>query len=99
MTHPIFYAVPIAVAVCVALYSYFGIERRSQSSYSYSESSNSNRTFVVDTSGRCSICMSDIREREKTYLNCGHSFHSECIQKWLKVKSFCPNCRQQVQIR
>lgn len=25
-------------------------------------------------------------------LACGHEFHSECIAKWLSMKSNCPNC-------
>jgi hypothetical protein len=34
----------------------------------------------------------------KVSLTCGHSFHSKCIKKWLRLKHTCPLCRQDVTI-
>lgn len=27
---------------------------------------------------------------------CQHKFHEICLQKWLKKKSECPNCRKEL---
>ncbi|CAK62937.1 unnamed protein product (macronuclear) [Paramecium tetraurelia] len=40
----------------------------------------------------CYICLEDITENNKI-LKCSHSFHEDCIQKWLKVKQTCPLCQ------
>jgi hypothetical protein len=44
----------------------------------------------------CSICLS-VGEVGKV-LNCGHFFHSECIDTWLKTKKSCPFCLSDVVI-
>ena len=42
----------------------------------------------------CTICTDDIEPRHKAkQLDCGHTFHEECIKKWLHQQSTCPNCR------
>jgi hypothetical protein len=30
-------------------------------------------------------------------LQCGHTFHEECIKKWLKTSNTCPSCRDAVE--
>lgn len=40
----------------------------------------------------CSICL-EKNEGSIIKLNCGHIFHRECIELWIKNKSNCPNCR------
>lgn len=27
---------------------------------------------------------------------CGHLFHTECLEKWMKMKNECPYCRREV---
>jgi len=46
----------------------------------------------------CSICISNIvPERDDIVdLDCGHSFHTNCINMWLNVNNSCPNCRNMV---
>lgn len=41
----------------------------------------------------CSICLdtSDLIQ-----LHCNHTYHSECIQTWLKTENTCPLCRSQI---
>lgn len=45
--------------------------------------------------GCCSICLGDYKEdhmvRKLPY--CGHLFHVECVDPWLRIQSSCPICR------
>lgn len=40
----------------------------------------------------CNICLSELNEY--VYIQCGHSFHKECINEWLSNKKTCPCCRK-----
>lgn len=51
---------------------------------------------VLQTSDTCSICL-NLGEQGKV-LACGHFFHSECIDTWLKTKKSCPFCLSDVVI-
>lgn len=42
----------------------------------------------------CSICLENIEFIERYYVRCGHLFHSNCINEWLKQSNKCPNCKQ-----
>lgn len=44
------------------------------------------------TPDQCSICLCMISENRKK-LNCTHSFHKACINKWLAKDVRCPVCR------
>lgn len=47
-------------------------------------------TQAVDT---CSICLSDLTDN-KTTLECGHTFHADCISSWFRSQHVsCPECR------
>ncbi|KAJ7538029.1 hypothetical protein O6H91_11G031700 [Diphasiastrum complanatum] len=43
----------------------------------------------------CSVCLNEFQENEKVRIlpNCGHGFHSDCIDTWLLSHSTCPLCR------
>jgi len=42
----------------------------------------------------CIVCMCEIEENEECKrLKCGHIFHSNCIDNWLKRTLECPMCR------
>ncbi|RUS81577.1 hypothetical protein EGW08_010651 [Elysia chlorotica] len=44
----------------------------------------------------CTICHDSTEPgsgQEVRVLDCGHRFHEECIQSWLRVNQTCPNCR------
>ncbi|OIV95050.1 hypothetical protein TanjilG_10870 [Lupinus angustifolius] len=45
--------------------------------------------------GCCSICLSDYKSKEivRCIPKCRHCFHAECIDKWLRMNSSCPICR------
>ena len=43
----------------------------------------------------CSICLSKIY-KQKIKLKCNHSYHKECLKKWLKYNNSCPICRLEI---
>jgi hypothetical protein len=47
---------------------------------------------------KCSVCMTDMNTDEQVCeLPCGHTFHDDCIQPWLKQYNYkCPICRKEV---
>jgi hypothetical protein len=47
----------------------------------------------------CAVCLSDFEEHNMLRrLPCGHSFHSGCVDKWLKHNKVCPLCVQDVEV-
>ncbi|PIN03313.1 hypothetical protein CDL12_24171 [Handroanthus impetiginosus] len=49
-------------------------------------------------SSPCAICLDDICGGDiyRRLPECGHCFHSKCIDLWFKSHSTCPLCRTQV---
>ena len=47
------------------------------------------KKIITDT---CNICLEEMKEF--VFVKCGHSFHKECIGKWLIEKPTCPCCRE-----
>lgn len=47
---------------------------------------------TIKSYGECSICLEDLNSNLYA-LQCGHLFHENCIQKWLKLKKYCPVCQ------
>lgn len=43
----------------------------------------------------CVICLSNLHSEYKL-LSCGHSFHKDCINRWLDSNTSCPVCRKQI---
>ena len=45
----------------------------------------------------CLICLRQITSRDEggnmTLLQCGHTFHNFCMNKWIVVRQECPTCR------
>ena len=42
----------------------------------------------------CTICLSEFEIGEKkSTLPCMHSFHCNCIERWIKKKNYCPICK------
>ena len=45
----------------------------------------------------CSICIDNYEDGNIiTTLACNHSFHTECLKKWLKRKNECPCCKNTI---
>lgn len=56
---------------------------------------SSKPSSVAPAQEDCSICW--VGENTSYFLECGHSFHKECIMDWLKnEKTTCPLCRKDV---
>lgn len=49
----------------------------------------------------CTICLEEVIESDnnKKVLHCNHTFHKNCIDRWLRTRSQCPVCRRRVQSR
>ena len=52
--------------------------------------------IIINIMQYCSICLNSIKKKEEDTkkTNCNHLFHTECISRWLKIKSSCPLCRK-----
>lgn len=48
-----------------------------------------------DKTPTCVVCMEGMHD-PCCQLPCGHQFHSECLEPWLKMHSTCPTCRSQL---
>ncbi len=46
----------------------------------------------------CNICCEDyvVGQYKRTLPVCNHIFHKKCVDKWLKSKSNCPICRNEL---
>ena len=52
----------------------------------------------VHTEENCAICKSEFEKDENiNILKCKHIYHTECIGEWVKYKSECPVCRENIQ--
>eukprot|EP01083_Nonionella_stella_P301482 1034469_1 len=48
----------------------------------------------IDAEPECSICMDDLAKGDEMgQLECGHTFHKDCIVEWLGNEPSCPMCR------
>ena len=79
-----------------------------ESSKAISSSSSSSSTDITSTTvftpslttsnlHTCQICLEDYTENDNIrILPCIHSFHMDCIDKWLVQKSVCPICKSNI---
>ncbi|CAL9782816.1 unnamed protein product [Musa acuminata subsp. burmannicoides] len=53
------------------------------------------RDLEAGEESQCSICLSSLTEGDKVKVlpSCGHTFHVECVDEWLKAHTSCPLCR------
>ncbi|XP_007061677.2 leukemia NUP98 fusion partner 1 isoform X3 [Chelonia mydas] len=77
-----------------------GSTSRSDSIQEISESFEKQLHFKIkrsvsldEDSDPCVICHDDLETGSIVELHCMHSFHKECIEKWLLKKPTCPTCR------
>ena len=54
----------------------------------------------TDNNNKCVICLSEFQVGEKeSTLPCLHIFHSECIEKWIREKKWCPVCKFDISLQ
>jgi len=52
---------------------------------------------VVEPGIECAICMTQVLDGDATMTTpCGHSFHRECLIRWMSEDLVCPMCRSQL---
>ena len=56
-----------------------------------------NNFNITNDTHNCIVCMCEIEENEECKkLQCGHMFHSNCIDNWLRRTLECPMCRIEI---
>ncbi|MCO5594471.1 hypothetical protein L7F22_048501 [Adiantum nelumboides] len=49
---------------------------------------------LQECNSKCSICQEEYTEGDELgKLQCGHSYHTDCIKQWLLLKNQCPICK------
>ncbi|GJN17946.1 hypothetical protein PR202_gb05054 [Eleusine coracana subsp. coracana] len=47
---------------------------------------------------QCCICLAQYRDKEEVrQLPCTHMFHLKCVDRWLRIISSCPLCKQELE--
>lgn len=41
----------------------------------------------------CAICLCEISEQQTFITSCNHTFHRQCIERWMSGHDSCPLCR------
>jgi len=50
---------------------------------------------IQEEKNECIICLDDV-ESEWKKLECAHSYHIQCIDKWIRVSATCPLCMTRI---
>ena len=50
----------------------------------------------MSTQSECTICLLQYTEETKKTTECNHTFHDECIGRWLQTNNSCPLCRTEM---
>ena len=56
---------------------------------------HNNTESIREERDECIICLDDI-ENEWKKLECEHSYHKQCIDKWIIVSAKCPLCMKHI---
>lgn len=53
---------------------------------------------LIKNNKKCNICFQQFKvgEYKRKLPNCKHIYHKKCIDKWLKIDSRCPICRDKL---
>ncbi|CAD6233304.1 unnamed protein product [Miscanthus lutarioriparius] len=61
-------------------------------------SSASGSAAGTTSAADCAVCLSELADGEKVRAlpGCGHVFHVDCVDAWLRSRNTCPVCRAEV---
>ncbi|XP_056683533.1 RING-H2 finger protein ATL39-like [Spinacia oleracea] len=53
------------------------------------------KSGLMKMTGECAVCLGTFEEKEILRLlpKCGHVFHADCVDTWLRMHATCPFCR------
>ena len=51
-------------------------------------------SYIYNHNDTCSICQESTDNKLCRQLECNHTYHCECIDKWLSNNNTCPYCRK-----
>ncbi|XP_074304862.1 RING-H2 finger protein ATL11-like [Silene latifolia] len=56
---------------------------------------DSKKGNMMKTTDECGVCLGVFQEKEMVRLlpKCGHVFHADCVDPWLRSHATCPLCR------
>ncbi|UYI27072.1 RING-H2 finger protein ATL66 [Encephalitozoon cuniculi] len=98
----IFLHIPIVLVAVIVFYLFlsFGIEERGGLSDKEIEKiplcPYSGQEFI---NKGCIICLEDFEDGGYVRsLDCGHAFHKECVDRWLRKNFVCPICRSKMAV-
>lgn len=59
----------------------------------------SGELFASQENATCAVCLGEYEDRDSLRIlpQCGHTFHENCIDAWLRQHSTCPVCRIHLQ--
>ncbi|CAO2186169.1 unnamed protein product [Urochloa humidicola] len=65
---------------------------------SSSSAASTSGVATAATATDCAVCLSELADGEKVRAlpSCGHVFHVECVDAWLRSRTTCPVCRAEV---
>lgn len=93
----IFFAIVIIiilVSACMARRREAQINELASRLQTLNQMQNSNVNFREFRQENCVICLERFASiPDSIFLPCGHNFHKECIESWIRSKQTCPICR------
>lgn len=73
------------------------INRYYRKTPNFSRNLNLSTILAKNCDENCSICQENYKYNEKLCVNsCGHEFHFNCLNKWIKYNLSCPLCRKEI---
>ena len=50
-------------------------------------------TCTQHSGDSCPVCLTAMSDGTSRRLDCGHTFHSRCLERWKRTSTTCPMCR------
>lgn len=50
---------------------------------------------IPEDTDECTICFENVNKNTGGQIDCGHSFHNDCLRPWIRKNGSCPNCRDE----